>query len=387
VRHASLSSDVGRSLRIASVGLFLASFLVTFSLPALSDEPIQEIAAFSHIVDAAKDAVVLVRALTPSSRDLPTGVSTGTGCVISSVGHILTTLHTVRGAEEITITLGNREYPAFIENTLETKDVALLRLLATPTKPLPHLGVDSTYNPALLESFLIAGYPLPTQIRLYEPSVGVGQVSAVDPNMSPNTIQLDLTSVEGMSGAPIVNKMGDVVGLLRSKVSGEHIGFAVSAAEFASILPHGSGSQLLAPFNSAFGVGVTMICGVGPKALAQFRLGRNTGMRFGLGLGIGADSWFSADGTIMVRLFSLYPGGSWRLCPYVGLGGGAIRAGHGSTQTDSWWIHGAIGIQIRLYRFLFSCHTLLTRPWGEMAKSGQAVYPVVECSILLDLSF
>jgi hypothetical protein len=376
---------VSRSFRKTTAVLWFSCLLFVLSFSVSCDERIQEIGAFTHILEQVKDAVVLVRATIDGSTGPSYDVSNGTGCVITSVGHILTTLHTVRDAHEITVVVGGREYSAVIEKELESKDVALLRLALTPAEPLPHLGVNPGCNLELLDDVLVAGFPHPPFIPTSQPTLAVGQVAAIRPEMSPNTVQLDLTSMEGMSGAPIVNEMGDVVGVLRSKLSGEHFGFGVLAAEFGEILPPGSTSRLLAPFNGAFGVGGTTLYGAAPKALVQFRLGQNAGFGLGLALRLGTDSWFSADGTLMLSLLSLYPGGAWVVSPFVGIGGGGIRVRYGSMQADSWWVHGAAGIQVRVQRALLSCRVLLTRPWGVLARVEQALYPVLELGALIDL--
>ena len=61
----------------------------------------------------------------------------GSGVVISSDGYILTCAHVVSGASNITVTIGDTDYPATVVGEDDTSDVAVLKIDATDLTPAP----------------------------------------------------------------------------------------------------------------------------------------------------------------------------------------------------------------------------------------------------------
>jgi hypothetical protein len=102
-------------------------------------------------------------------------------------------------------------------------DVAVLKI---DVKDFPYLDVETSV-PKLGEEILVVGYPLGQTLGI-EPAVTKGIVSAV--RFGNVAYQLDAAVNPGNSGGPVLNKSGDVLGIVSFKVRGaEGIAFAVSA--------------------------------------------------------------------------------------------------------------------------------------------------------------
>ena len=140
-------------------------------------------------------------------------VSTGSGFIISNDGYLLTNNHVVEGADEITVSLGDRrEFKAEVIGADARSDVALLKIEA---KNLPTLKIGSSKELKVGEWVVAIGSPF--QLRF---SVTSGIVSAKGrsiPNGSDSTyvpfLQTDVAINPGNSGGPLFNLEGEVIGI------------------------------------------------------------------------------------------------------------------------------------------------------------------------------
>ncbi len=140
-------------------------------------------------------------------------VSTGSGFVISKDGYLLTNNHVIDGADEVTVSLGDRrEFKAEVIGADPRSDVALLKIDA---KNLPTLKIGSSKQLKVGEWVVAIGSPF--QLRF---SVTSGIVSAKGrsiPNGSDSTyvpfLQTDVAINPGNSGGPLFNLNGEVIGI------------------------------------------------------------------------------------------------------------------------------------------------------------------------------
>ena len=156
----------------------------------------------------------------------------GSGVVISSDGYILTCAHVVSGASNITVTIGETDYPATVVGEDDTSDVAVLKIDATDLTPATVGNSDSL---AVGESVLAVGNPLGE----LGGTVTSGIVSALNRSVtiqgtsSTNTmslIQMDASVSPGNSGGGLFNMNGELVGIVNAKSSdsdAEGLGFAI----------------------------------------------------------------------------------------------------------------------------------------------------------------
>lgn len=167
----------------------------------------------------------------------------GSGFIIDESGLVVTNEHVVRGANEIFVTLPDgREFDAMLIGNDETNDLAVLRMDLTSggggSLPVAPLG---TSDDLLIGEWVVAiGNPLGFLMANTEPSVTVGVVSAVGRNIIPDgdprgyyldMIQTDASINPGNSGGPLVNGLGQVIGVNSSILSrgggSEGLGFAI----------------------------------------------------------------------------------------------------------------------------------------------------------------
>jgi S1-C subfamily serine protease len=160
----------------------------------------------------------------------------GSGVIIDDRGEILTSLHVVNGASAIKITFwdGSQSNAKIVSSTAE-KDIAVLQPDSLPENFLPAV----MGNPGAMrvgdEAFVV-GNPF----GLYG-SMSTGVVSGLNRRFKlPNSeieiqgmIQIDAAVNPGNSGGPLLNRNGDVIGIITGIVNPTDqnffvgIGFAV----------------------------------------------------------------------------------------------------------------------------------------------------------------
>ena len=164
--------------------------------------------------------------------------SLGSGFVISVDGVVLTNEHVVRGADRIMVTLPDgRDLEAELVGTDPITDVAVLRV-AGENLPAASLG---TSEGLLIGEWVVAiGNPFGNLFSNSEPTVTMGVVSATGRHIIPTSndqgfylgmIQTDASINPGNSGGPLVNVLGEVIGVNSSIFSrsggSEGLGFAI----------------------------------------------------------------------------------------------------------------------------------------------------------------
>jgi S1-C subfamily serine protease len=196
--------------------------------------------------DAAKpaDASVAYAAIEPSlvlinttgGIEGPDRQGTGAGVIVNTDGTILTALHVVDGAGQITVSFADgTSSPARIATRQTDSDIATI----TPSK------LPETVVPAVLGGAVVVGAPVfavghPLGLRN---SLSAGVVSALDRTVEvqgkkplEHLIQIDAAVNPGNSGGPLLNKAGQVVGIVTGLANPTDqslfvgIGFAVPIA-------------------------------------------------------------------------------------------------------------------------------------------------------------
>jgi len=147
--------------------------------------------------------------------------SLGSGFIISEDGLVVTNQHVVGvNASEVMVTLANGEtLQAEIIGIDELTDLSLVKINAE--RPLPFLSFGDSETIMVGEWCIAMGNPF----GLFDdgtPSVTVGVVSAINRDFRPNPrmprvysdmIQTDASINSGNSGGPLLNAMGDVIGV------------------------------------------------------------------------------------------------------------------------------------------------------------------------------
>lgn len=142
----------------------------------------------------------------------------GSGFLISADGYILTNDHVAGNAKEITITLPNKEkYKAQLIGTDLMSDISLLKIDGSN---FPYLRLGNSDEVIIGEWVIAMGNPFGLFEISDKPTVTVGVVSATGMNLNAEggryyrgMIQTDAAINSGNSGGPLLNSLGDVIGV------------------------------------------------------------------------------------------------------------------------------------------------------------------------------
>jgi len=167
---------------------------------------------------------------------------TGSGFIYDDRGHIVTNYHVVAGADTVSVALADGDvYEAEVVGTDPSTDLAVLRIDA-PNLPAPIPLGDS--NRLRVGQFVVAiGNPFGLERTL---TMGVisslGRViESPDGRFIGEAIQTDAAVNPGNSGGPLLNLLGEVIGVNSQIISPSQasagIGFAVSAGTVRRVVP------------------------------------------------------------------------------------------------------------------------------------------------------
>src|SRR5438477_1386029 len=195
----------------------------------------------SEVYAKVAPSVVQIKALSSDGKL----VSSGSGVVIDDAGDILTALHVVQDAASLSVVFADgTESAAVIISEVAASDIAALRPANTPAQLTPAtLG-----NPSGLrigDDAIVVGNPF----NLTR-SLSTGVISGLDrsvqvPNQNRSLtglIQFDAAVNPGSSGGPLVNRDGEVVGIVTGLVNPtgqpafSGVGFAVTIDTAANAL-------------------------------------------------------------------------------------------------------------------------------------------------------
>lgn len=216
-----------------------------------------------EVFDACKDAVVnisttqVVQLRSPFSDfdrmfsdlfDFPTmprrsreykATAVGSGFVIHPSGYIITNAHVVaRTAERKVIFADKREFDARIIAMATEYDLAVLKI--DSDEPLQPLRFGRSDDLMIGETVIAIGNPLGLQN-----TVTAGVVSALDRTLDINDqavysglIQTDASINPGNSGGPLLNVLGELVGVNTAiRGDAQNIGFAIPVKRLHEVLP------------------------------------------------------------------------------------------------------------------------------------------------------
>ena len=181
-------------------------------------------------------SVVLIEATVTAELygQTTTGVSSGSGFILTEDGYVVTNFHVVEGATSVQVGLHDGSaYPAALVGYDSTNDLAVLKIEATGLDPV---ALGSSDDLIVGDQVVAIGNPLGELTA----TLTVGYVSAKERTINTdgtilNMIQTDAAINSGNSGGPLFNMKGQVVGITTAKYSGssssgatiEGIGFAI----------------------------------------------------------------------------------------------------------------------------------------------------------------
>jgi serine protease Do len=169
----------------------------------------------TEVVDRSTDPFAAFNG--SSERVLP---GLGSGFIVRADGVIVTNAHVVADAKTISVALRDgTTYPARLLGKDETNDLAVLKIDATG---LPVAPIGQSDDLIIGEWVIAIGNPYGFLLGNSEPSVTVGVISGTGRNivarsqgsaMYVDMIQTDASINPGNSGGPLVNALGNIVGM------------------------------------------------------------------------------------------------------------------------------------------------------------------------------
>lgn len=170
-------------------------------------------------------------------------VSTGTGFVVGA-GAVLTNQHVVNGCQRILVrTADGRSLPGQVPAADARRDLALVRVTGDPGPVLAFRA-----NPVRRgESVVTYGFPL-AGLLSSGPTLTTGEVSALA-GLGDNQQQFQISAPvqQGNSGGPLLDRQGNVIGVIVSKLNAariaqrtgdipQNVNFAVKGSEAVDFL-------------------------------------------------------------------------------------------------------------------------------------------------------
>ncbi len=144
----------------------------------------------------------------------------GSGFIISSDGYIVTNDHVVTDGKEIVVTLsGGERHNAKLVGTDRISDISLLKI---DGQDLPYLQMGNSKDLIVGEWVIAIGNPFGLFELNNQPTVTVGVISAINRDwgripesgrLYMDMIQTDAAINHGNSGGPLLNALGQVIGM------------------------------------------------------------------------------------------------------------------------------------------------------------------------------
>ena len=174
--------------------------------------------------------------------------SLGSGFLISSDGFIMTNTHVIENAEEVIVTLSDgTDHKAEIVGIDEVSDIALLKIKG---EDFPFLKMGDSEDIIIGEWVIALGNPFGLFDVSKKPTATVGVISGLDLDFGQqesgrvyqDMIQTDASINSGNSGGPLLNAIGEVIGVNTFIFTGSRfsegsigIGFAIPVNRAISV--------------------------------------------------------------------------------------------------------------------------------------------------------
>ena len=220
--------------------ILLALAALTFSLPGLTQQPPVNSPRNTPLVGLIRSClptVVSIRTLTPHQNPGTYQVRVGSGSVLHETGYLLTNEHVIAGAVRGDATLHDgRTLPYRVIARFAHEDLAILKIDAG--SPLTALKLGRSHDLMLGEPTLVIGNPggLPQSVSTGIVS-GLNRATNTENAFLPSMIQTSAAVSGGSSGGPLINAVGEQIGVVTSKKADlENVNFAIAIDRVRTVL-------------------------------------------------------------------------------------------------------------------------------------------------------
>lgn len=177
--------------------------------------------SWQTIVDRYKKGVVLVSSFDRRHNE----IGSGSGFLITNDGYMITNYHVISGAHSVSVKFedGKAIEEVYLVAKDQQKDLAVLNVdINTPH----YLYLGNSDNVKIGEEIIVIGNPL----GYLEGTVSDGIISAIRDLDGKNYIQITAPVSMGNSGGPLINKKGEVIGVVTASIPpilGQNLNFAL----------------------------------------------------------------------------------------------------------------------------------------------------------------
>jgi S1-C subfamily serine protease len=236
---------IGAGILIAAVVMLVGSALLPRQ-PRLTEREVQQLvakamasttpppSAASQVYNAIMPSVVLIH--THTEKDGKEDDIGGSGVILDETGNILTNLHVVRDATDIEVIFADgSKSKATLAGTLGDKDIAVIKVSSPPTVMIPAV-LGSPASLQVGDEAIVVGNPFGLRHTLTSGVIsGLNRSFKLPSTSAPveGLIQFDAAVNPGNSGGPLLNRAGEVVGIVTALANPTEqsvfigIGFAV----------------------------------------------------------------------------------------------------------------------------------------------------------------
>lgn len=197
-------------------------------LPAERDNPTV------RLIKRCMPAIVALRTFQPGGQPGLVNFAAGSGAVIHPAGYILTNDHVIKAVagnvdrpQGLALFNNGSQYIFKILARLPQEDIAILKI--ETGHALAFLPIGRSHDLVLGEPTLVIGNP-----NGLAHSVSTGIISGLERSTStdasylPSVIQTTAPISGGSSGSPLINALGQLIGIITSQHSGQNLNFAIT---------------------------------------------------------------------------------------------------------------------------------------------------------------